>query len=183
MKYLLIILVALTSCGTQRQIKKCQKCYDLLPPVKTEIKDSVNIIFDTVTHVIEIPADTSKKIIIINCDSLGNATIKSETTNNGNRSRITTSLKNNELSIQATCKMYLDSVQLLKTTINRLRTETNTVFVPKLVEAKLTRWQRIKVDYGGYAFGLIASYIAFSAISFYAKSKNPLVWLSRLKRH
>lgn len=182
MKYIILALVILvTSCGTQRQIKKCEKCFKDLVDTNVVIKDSTHITFDTITHVIEVPADTSIQIIQIVCDSLGNASIKTSTTNNGNRSRITSNLINNELTVQATCKSYIDSIQVLNKTIDRQRSIVNTVFVPKLVEKKLSWWQRFKINYGGYAFALILAYLGFTAISLWVKSKNPLVWLTKLK--
>ena len=150
---LFLIVISLTSCGTQRKIKKCEKCFNTYSDTNVVIKDSTHISFDTITHVIEVPADTSIQIIQIVCDSSGNASIKTSTTTNGNRnrSRINTSLINNELTIQATCKMYVDSIQILNKTIDRQRSKVNTVFVPKLVETKLTWWQKFKINYGGYA--------------------------------
>ena len=181
-KILFVILaIALTSCGTQRLIKKCEKCFSLLDST-TLIKDSVHITFDTLTHVIEVPADTSIQVIVIECDSSGKASIKSSTTTNGSRSTINTTLNNNVLNIQATCKEYIDSLQIVNKEINRLRSETNTVFVPQLIEKKLTWWQRFKINFGGYAFLLIGLWIGFKAVSIWAKSNNPLVWLARLKR-
>ena len=179
---LFLIVIGLTSCGTQRKIKKCEKCFFTYSDTNVVIKDSTHISFDTITHVIEVPADTSIQVIVIECDSLGKASIKSSTTTNGSRSTINTTLNNNVLNIQATCKEYIDSLQIVNKEINRLRSETNTVFVPQLIEKKLTWWQRFKINFGGYAFLLIGLWIGFKAVSIWAKSNNPLVWLARLKR-
>lgn len=179
---IVLVVIFLTSCGTQRKIKKCEKCFNAYSDTNVVIKDSISILFDTIVYKLEVPADTSIQIIQIVCDSSGNASIKTSTTNNGNRSRITSNLINNELTIQATCKEYVDSIQILNKTIDRQRSKVNTVFVPRLVEKKLSWWQKFKIDYGGYAFALILGYLGFTAISLWAKSKNPLVWLSRLKR-
>ena len=176
-----LLISALFSCSTSRQIKKCEKCFNTYSDTNVVIKDSISILFDTIVYKLEVPADTSIQIIQIVCDSTGNASIKTSTTTNGNRSRITSNLINNELTIQATCKSYIDSIQILNKTIDRQRSKVNTVFVPKLVEAKLTWWQKFKINYGGYAFALIGAYLGFTAVSLWAKSKNPLVWLSRLK--
>ena len=177
----LLISIVLTSCSTSRQIKKCEKCFNTYSDTNVVIKDSTTILFDTIVYKLEVPADTSIQIIQIVCDSFGNASIKTSTTTNGNRSRITSNLINNELTIQATCKSYIDSIQILNKTINRQRSKVNTVFVPRLVEKKLTWWERFKINYGGYAFALIAAYLGFTAISLWAKSKNPLVWLAKLR--
>ena len=178
---LFLIVISLTSCGTQRKIKNCEKCFNTYSDTNVVIKDSISILFDTIVHKLEVPADTSIQIIQIVCDSTGNASIKTSTTTNGNRSRINTSLINNELTIQATCKSYIDSIQVLNKTIDRQRSKVNTVFVPKLVEKKLSWWQKFKINYGGYAFALIGAYLGFTAVSLWAKSKNPLIWLKRLK--
>lgn len=179
--YVSIVLLA-TSCGPQRQIKKCEKCILAYSDTTRIIKDSTVILFDTLTHILEVPADTSIQVIVIECDSTGKASIKSSTTTNGSRSTINTTLNNNTLNIQATCKEYIDSLQIVNKEVNRLRSETNTVFVPQLIEKKLTWWQRFKINWGGYAFLIIGLAIGFKAISFWAKSNNPLVWLSRLRK-
>jgi len=186
MKYdvwiLALIAISLASCSTNRQLRKCDKCFNQYTDTSYVIKDSVAVTFDTIVHVTEVPADTTIQIIQIECDSTGKANIVNSTKEKGNRSDISTDLQNNTLTIQATCKAFIDSVDILNKTIHKLRSETNTVFVPKLVEAKLTWWQRFKINYGGYAFLLIALYGGYTGISIWAKSNNPLVWLNRLKR-
>lgn len=41
---------------------------------------------------------------------------------------------------------------------------TDTVRVPYSVERELTLWERVKVDYGGYAMGLLGAVIAVAVI-------------------
>jgi hypothetical protein len=180
-----ILAIALASCGTQRQIKKCQMCYSLLDTTSSvHIKDSIAITFDTIVHVVEVKADTTIQIIEIVCDSTGTATIKTSTTKKGNRSDLITSLSNNVLSIKATCDAVVDSLQLVITNTERHRSETsvNTVFVPKLVEAKLTWWQKIKIRFGGWAFLLIGLYIGYKALSIYYKTNTPMGLILMLRR-
>jgi hypothetical protein len=150
----------------------------------TVIKDSIVITFDTIVHVVEVKADTTIQIIEIVCDSTGTATIKTSTTKKGNRSDLSTSLSNNVLSIQATCDKVVDSLQLVITNTERHRSETsvNTVFVPKLVEAKLTLWQKIKILFGGWAFLLIALFIGYKALSTYYKTNTPMGLILMLRR-
>jgi hypothetical protein len=151
-KILFVILaIALTSCGTQRQIKKCEKCFNQFSDTSIVIKDSLSITFDTITYFVRIPADTSIQIIKIVCDSTGKATIVNKNTTNGNRSILNSSIKDNTLTIQGTCLAYLDSIKTLNTTINKFKSEQSTVFVPKLVEANLNWWQKFKINFGGYA--------------------------------
>ena len=152
MKYTLLALaVLLASCSETRKLKKCEKCFTQFADTTTIIKDSIAITFDTITYFVQVPADTSIQIIKIVCDSTGKATITNSTTTQGNRSVLTSSLKDNTLTIQATCLAYLDSIQTLNLTIDRQRSTVNTIYVPKLVEAKLTWWQKFKINYGGYA--------------------------------
>jgi hypothetical protein len=160
-------------------------CYSLLDTSSTTvIKDSIAITFDTIVHVVEVKADTTIQIIEIVCDSTGTATIKTSTTKKGNRSDLSTSLSNNVLSIQATCDKVVDSLQLIITNTERHRNETsvNTVFVPKLVEAKLTWWQKIKIRFGGCAFLLIGLFIGYKAISTYYKTNTPMGLILMLRR-
>ena len=187
MKYLMVVLgiVGLCSCSPTRQIKKCQACYSLLDTSSTTvIKDSIAITFDTIVHVVEVKADTTIQIIEIVCDSTGTATIKTSTTKKGNRSDLSTSLSNNVLSIKATCDKVVDSLQLVITNKERHRKETsvNTVFVPKLVEAKLTWWQKIKIRYGGWAFLLIGLFVGYKALSIYYKTNTPMGLILMLRR-
>jgi hypothetical protein len=151
---LFALAMTLTSCSTTRQIKKCEKCLSLIDTTsKTIYKDSVTIKHDTVIKYITVEADTTIQVLVIECDSNGKATIKTSTKEKGNRSDLNTTLVDNVLNIKATCDKVIDSLQTVIT--NTLRTiskeEINTVFVPKLVEAKLTWWQKIKLNYGGYA--------------------------------
>ena len=146
-----LLISALFSCSTSRQIKKCEKCFNKFSDTSVVIKDSLSITFDTITYYVKVPADTSIQIIKIVCDSTGKATIVNKNTTNGNRSVLSSSIKDNTLTIQATCLGYLDSIKTLNTTINKYKSEQTTVFVPKVVEAKLSWWQKFKINYGGYA--------------------------------
>ena len=147
----LLISLALASCSTSRQLKKCEKCFKQFSDTSIVIKDSLSITFDTITYYVKIPADTSIQIIKIVCDSTGKATIVNKNTTNGNRSVLTSSIKDNTLTIEATCLTYLDSIKTLNTTINKFKSEQSTVFVPKLVEANLNWWEKMKINFGGYA--------------------------------
>jgi hypothetical protein len=182
---LLLISIAFYSCSPTRAIKKCEKCFSLIDTsTTTRIVDSTFITYDTVTHVIEVTADTTIQIIQIVCDSLGNATIKTSTTKKGTRSDLSTTLQNNVLSIQATCDKVIDSLQLVITNTERHRTETTTniVKVPIAVEAKLTWWQKIKIRFGGWAFLLIAIYGTYKGLKTYYKVNTPMGLILTLRR-
>jgi hypothetical protein len=131
---------------------------------------------------VRIPADTSIQIIKIVCDSTGKASIVNKTTTNGNRSVLNSSLKDNTLTIQSTCLAYLDSIKTLNTTINKFKSEQSTVFVPKLVEANLNWWQKIKIRFGGWAFLIIALYIGYKGLKTYYKVNTPMGLLLTIRR-
>jgi hypothetical protein len=187
MKYLLILLSVIwfASCSPTKAIKKCQKCFSLIDTsTTTRIVDSTFITYDTTTHVITIPKDTTLSIIKIVCDSLGNATIKTSTTKKGNRSDLSTSLLNNTLTIKGTCDKVIDSLQLVITNKERHRSETTTnlVKVPIAVEAKLTRCQKIKIRFGGWALLLIGLYIGYKVLKSYYKTNTPMGLILMLRR-
>jgi hypothetical protein len=182
---LLLISIAFYSCSPTKAIKKCQKCFSLIDTsTTTRIIDSVHISYDTTTHVITIPYDTTYSIILIECDSSGNATIKTSTTKKGTRSDLNTSLSNNTLTIKGTCDKVIDSLQLVITNTERHRTETTTniVKVPIAVEAKLTWWQKIKIRFGGWAFLLIGLFIGYKGLSTYYKVNTPMGLILMLRR-
>jgi hypothetical protein len=178
----LLLINTLFSCSTSRQIKKCEKCFNQFSDTSIVIKDSLSITFDTITYYVKVPADTSIQIIKIVCDSTGKATIVNKTTTNGNRSVLNSSIKDNTLTIQATCLAYLDSIKTLNTTINKFKSEQTTVFVPKLVEAKLTWWQKIKIRFGGWAFLIIALYIGYKGLKTYYKVNTPMGLFLTIRR-
>jgi hypothetical protein len=179
----LLLISTLFSCSTSRQIKKCEKCFNQFSDTSIVIKDSLSITFDTITYFVKVPADTSIQIIKIVCDSTGKATIVNKTTTNGNRSVLNSSIKDNTLTIQATCLAYLDSIKTLNTTINKFKSKESTVFVPKLVEAKLTWWEKVKINFGGWAFLLIGLFMGYKALSTYYKANTPMGLILMLRRN
>jgi len=180
-----ILAIALTSCSTSRQIKKCEKCLSLIDTTsKTIYKDTVTIKHDTVIKYITVEADTTIQVLVIECDSNGKATIKTSTKEKGNRSDLSTTLVDNVLNIKATCDKVIDSLQTVIT--NTLRTiskeEINTVFVPKLVEPNLNWWEKMKIRFGGWAFLIIAIYIGYKSLKSYYKVNTPMGLLLMLRR-
>lgn len=174
---LLIVALGIYSCSPTRAIKRCQKCFSLIDTTTTTlIKDSVHISYDTVQHIVEVAADTTIEIILIKCDTLGNASIATKSRVNGKRSSTVFSLNNNQLTIISICHEYLDSIDVLNKKINTIKetTITNIVEVPTLVEAELNWWQKIKIRYGGFAFAFIALFLGYKGLSLYAKTSNPL---------
>jgi hypothetical protein len=160
-------------------------CYSLLDTTSTTvIKDSFITILDTVTHTFWVEADTTIQVIEIVCDSTGTATIKKSEKSKGNRSDLSTTLSNNVLSIQATCDAIVDSLEfIIKNTERHLSKEVlNAIKVPKLVEAKLTWWQKIKIRFGGWAFLLIGLFVGYKALSIYYKTNTPMGLILMLRR-
>jgi hypothetical protein len=160
-------------------------CYSLLDTTSTTvIKDSIAITFDTIVHVVEVKADTTIQILEIVCDSTGTATIKNSEKSKGNRSDLSTSLSNNVLSIKGTCDKVVDSLQLvIKNTERHLSKEVlNAIKVPKLIEAKLTWWQKIKIRFGGWAFLLITFFVGYKALSTYYKTNTPMGLILMIRR-
>jgi hypothetical protein len=177
--------MAITSCSTTRQIKKCEKCFTLLDTSSSlSIKDSIAIVYDTVDYVYTVNADTTIQYLLIECDTLGKASIKSSEKKKGIRSDLTLSLKDNRLVAVSTCDKVVDSLELVISNTQKFRSETtsNTVFVPNLVEAKLTWWQKIKIRFGGWAFLIIAIYITYKGLKSYYKVNTPMGLLLTIRR-
>jgi hypothetical protein len=150
----------------------------------TVIKDSIAITYDTITHTFWVEADTTIQILEIVCDSTGQATIKKSEKSKGIRSDLSASLSNNVLSIKGTCDKVVDSLELVISNTERHRSESkeNTVFVPKLIEAKLNWWQKIKIRFGGYAFLVIALFVVYKGASIYYKVSSPMGLLMTVRR-
>jgi hypothetical protein len=181
----LLISLALASCSTSRQIKKCEKCFTLLDTTSSiSIKDSIAIVYDTVDYVYTVNADTTIQYLLIECDSTGTASIKTSEKKKGNRSDLTLSLKDNRLVAVSTCDKVVDSLELVISNTQKFRSETisNTVFVPKLVEANLNWWQKIKIRFGGWAFLIIAIYIGYKGLKVYYKVNTPMGLLLTIRR-
>jgi len=181
----LIISLVITSCSTTRQIKKCEKCFTLLDTTSSiSIKDSIAIVYDTVDYVYTVNADTTIQYLLIECDSTGTASIKTSEKKKGNRSDLSLELKDNRLVAVSTCDKVVDSLELVISNTQKFRSETtsNTVFVPKLVEAKLTWWQKIKIRFGGWAFLIIALYIGYKGLKTYYKVNTPMGLLLTIRR-
>jgi hypothetical protein len=131
-----ILAIALTSCGIQRQIKKCEKCLSLIDTTsKTIYKDSVTIKHDTVIKYITVEADTTIQVLVIECDSNGKATIKTSTKEKGNRSDLSLQLKDNRLVAVSTCDKVVDSLELVISNTQKFRSEMKIPDNQTLMEA------------------------------------------------
>jgi hypothetical protein len=181
----LLLISALFSCSTSRQIKKCEKCFTLLDTTSSiSIKDSIAIVYDTVDYVYTVNADTTIQYLLIECDTLGKASIKTSEKKKGIRSDLSLELKDNRLVAVSTCDRVVDSLQLVISNTQKFRSETtsNTVFVPKLVEAKLTWWEKVKIRFCGWAFLLIGLFMGYKALSIYYKTNTPMGLILMIRR-
>jgi hypothetical protein len=181
----LIISLVITSCSTTRQIKKCEKCFTLLDTtLSISIKDSIAIVYDTVDYVYTVNADTTIQYLLIECDTLGKASIKTSEKKKGNRSDLSLELIDNRLVAVSTCDKVVDSLQLIISNTQKFRSETtsNTVFVPKLVEPNLNWWEKVKIRFGGWAFLIITLYIGYKALKTYYKVNTPMGLLLTIRR-
>lgn len=140
-----------TSCSVQKRIKKCQ---ELLPQVTDTITQTQIETIKEETYIdvpYYIPADTSAWVkALIECDSLGRAKIKEIEKQNGKRSNINTTLKDNVFKTKCNCDAIKDSLQTVITNITKKQSSTNTIVRP-CPQNKATWWQKTKQDFGGYA--------------------------------
>ena len=182
---LVLWVMAVTSCSTTRQTKKCEKCFSLIDTSTTTIiKDSIAIVYDTVDYIYTVNADTTIQYLLIECDTFGKASIKTSEKKKGIRSDLSLSLTDNRLVAVSTCDKVVDSLQLVISKTERHRSETNNnyVKVPVVVEAKLTWWQKVKIRFGGLAFLIIAIYIAYKALKTYYKVNTPMGLILTIRR-
>lgn len=138
--------------------------------------DSTESVSTTITDLIlrdtiQLPADTSAWMrMLFECDSDGNVKIEEIYNQLGERSRIMYKLYEEQDSLLdlekkkrkvVTVRCQCDSAsiyaefRLRDTTVNRVLRITKNYPVPVPVE--LTWWEKFKIEYGGYAFGVIAA--------------------------
>ncbi len=163
-------------------------CKSMKLPVMVPTDDSTSItetsirdltLFDT----IPIPADTSAWLqMLIECDSEGNAHVQDVWNQMGERSRImmkefyqqdsviqfqdSVIKTKKRLVIRTQCECDSMAIyaefHLRDTTYSKVLRITHKIPVP--VPMELTWWQKFKIEYGGYAFGVIAAVIGYYLI-------------------
>jgi hypothetical protein len=134
--------------------KRIAKCKELIVQV-TDTITQTNTEIVTIENFVDvpyyIPADTSAWVkALIECDSLGKASIKSIEKNNGKRTTINTKLKDNVFTTTCDSDSLKGVIKALQTSTNKVSKELKTVSTP-CPENKLSWWQKIKLNYGGYA--------------------------------
>lgn len=162
---ILLILLALTSCGTPKTSN--------IETIKTELSNNdMTSLFDSIVSVrlqeslLRTSLEqllTKKDCLVITIDTAGNEKKREEfhTTDN-TRNKETTSLR-------------FDSVSILKAQIDSLKHLTVTASSKtgiKYIEKKLPPWQQFKIRFGGYAIVLVAVSIIILIIYIRRKDKQ-----------
>lgn len=151
-----LFLAALTGCKVTQQ--KCQKLYPP-PPADTSgyasmfVKETVH---DTV--IIRRP-DASAFAAIVQCDQNNQVLVEELTRQKGMVSHLRWELDNSQTKqvIRVRCDVDSQSIYLQFKTRDTTSREIRVVKqpYPVVVEKDLSRWQRFKVDWGDWMFGLL----------------------------
>ena len=148
---LFALTMTLTSCSMNKRIAKCKELIVQVTDTITQTNTEIVTVENFVDVPYYIPADTSAWVkALIECDSLGKATIKSIEKNNGKRTTINTKLKDNVFTTTCDSDSLKGVIKALQTSTNKVSKELKTVVQP-CPENKLSWWQKIKLNYGGYA--------------------------------
>lgn len=163
-------------------------CKTMKVPIMVPTDDSTSITETSIRDLIlrdtiPIPADTSAWMqMLIECDSLGNANVMDVWNQIGERSRIMMAeyyeqdsiihkqdslLKaKKRLVVRTQCQCDSMAIyaefHLRDTTYSKVLRITKKIPVP--VPMELTWWEKFKIEYGGYAFGVIATVIGYYLI-------------------
>lgn len=161
--YLSLMLMAAASCG----------CYKHLPPVQTNIRDSLvlNIKDSTVIHIdtvtVEIPKESSTAILPQEQSSHLETSVAESDAFVDSTGLLHHSINNKAgVSVKAEVPVieHFHSEDAFE---HHLEHETVTVTVE--VEKKLTKWQQFKMNVGGWACGII--FLALLLLGIYAACK------------
>lgn len=164
--YPILLLLLISSCTITRE-----KCQQLYPPVVVTTTDTFLQVKETIIHDTTIVApDVSEAFVEFEVGPDSVPQVKSSKTTNGKRSSIQFTTERNNKVLQAMFRCKCDSLAIyhvfkdMDTTlkVNSKEVAIQTVNVP----ARLTWWQQFKVDYGGYAMGLILSVFFFYVARF-----------------
>lgn len=105
---------------------------------------------------VELPADTTSLYALLECDEHGKVILRSLEQEKSKNSRLTFLLdsmgKLQITSLIPAGKIYLPSVS---------SSSSQKELVPYPVEKEFTVWQKICIDYGGYAFAYVLLTLAF----------------------
>jgi len=175
---LFALAMTLTSCSINKRIAKCKELIVQVTDTITQTNTEIVTVENFVDVPYYIPADTSAWVkALIECDSLGKASIKSIEKNNGKRTTINTKLKDNVFTTTCNSDSLKGVIKALQKTINKVSKEVKTVAQP-CPENKLSWWQKIKLNYGGFAiiswFLVIFIYLGRKLLKQWLKINVPL---------
>ncbi len=172
-----VAILLLSSCTVTRD-----KCNQLYPPVVTHTVDTFLQVRETILHdTTFVPAESSEMELYFEADANNEVQVTKAVTKNGQRSNIAYTTERNNKVLTAMFKCNCDSLNIyhvFKQLDTTLRVNTNNTAIHTVnVPAQLTWWQSFKVDYGGYAMGLILLYlllrIGWWALKTYTKIQLP----------
>lgn len=152
------LLLALSSCRVTRE-----RCNQLYPPVTYHTSDTLLQVRETIVHdTTYIQADNSELEVYFEAEADTVKLVKSES-KAGRRSGIQYRTERNNKTLRAVFECHCDSLTIYHTfkdrdtslTVSNKQVDIHQVNAP----AQLTWWQQFKVDYGGYAIGLILLYL------------------------
>lgn len=184
---LLIISLMAASCNTPAAIAKaCAKCGKTTATAIT--KDSTSVADSLVKRIeqIIIQADSSSAIYKARCDSNGRVLLALLHQARGTHAQapvVDTLWREHTQFIRASC--VVDSFAVAHIYFERhraaftLKRDSIVVVQPLYIDMPLGWWQQFKINYGGFAFAIIAAFAAFKiavwALKTYAKIQIP--WL------
>ena len=152
------MLLLLSMCSCTRTM------YEPVEEVRTEYKDAdTTAIYNQLLKLFE-----SRKEKEVHSDSLIDRTKETVVlrengdTARHDKERIVYRATNREKELEVENKMLRDSIFLLNTRLESIKTDSVPVIMP--VERKLSRWEQTKMDFGGMAIGAVAVVICAAVV-------------------
>lgn len=181
------MMLSTNSCYSPRAIyRACKKCGQ--QPTFVYVKDSTSVVDSLVKKFAEVISekDSSMMLFMLNCDSNGNVLMSVIDSLRGYKvatPKVDTFTINNIRYYKAKCNVDSSKVAIEYWEKHRsefkIKKDSVVVTVPEYRDRPLSWWEQFKIDYGGYAFGLIAAVIGFYLIRFgiktYLKTQVPFI--------
>jgi hypothetical protein len=108
--------------------------------------------------IVELPADSAWYYALLECDSLNNVVVKSETSQQGEKVKIQTIIKDNYIRVQSKVDSSDIAIKWLEKNSSMVRTETITL-PPIRIPAELTKAQKFFIKLGKVFLFLIIGII------------------------
>jgi hypothetical protein len=184
MKNTIILLIAFAAfgCNTPRAIEraciKCGKSTAEIVRVDSFFKVETVVKRDTI---VQTKRDESSITALLECDSLGNVLMHIVDSVLNGVAKPSVNITRNILTNKCVCDTA--SIALSwneKHSIERkLESESKTIIQPEYRDRPLNWWQQFKIDFGGYAFAVIAAFVAIKVGVFALKTytKVQLPWM------